>query len=99
MTKAFAKKLFAFPDYYPAILMLYYDNNKLYVFTWSKDIAKGLVDVFIYSQEGKFIEAKTIHSQLIPGEIQGYPSVIKDGYYYQLIENDDEEWELFREKI
>lgn len=92
---AFKDRL-AFPDYYPEILNIYIDDNKLYVLTWKRQ--GDSFEFYIFDIKGKLLKR-----QFIPFAFQNailpYPFAIHGGKLYQVVENEDEEWELHISKI
>ncbi len=66
-------------------------DGKIYIITNNKN-PKGY-DSFIYSTEGKLL--KRLPLQIMDRDIlELYPFAIKDGKLFQLVENDDESYEL-----
>lgn len=81
-----------FPDYFPAILNFFIDDNKIYVITWN--LQKDKVEFYIHALDGKLLKKQFVNFAFIEGTFQAYPVNFKNGKLYQLIENEDEEWEL-----
>lgn len=88
-----------FPDNFPVIADFFVDDidgGIIYVKTWKRE--KGTNEFFTYDLNGKFI--KRI---LIPikneTDISSYPTTVKNGVLYQLVENEKEEWEFHASKI
>ncbi len=90
------KDRLAFPDYFPEILNFFIDDNKIYVATWKWENDK--IEFFIFDMKGKVLKHLFIPF-VFQNALQPYPAVIKGGKLYQLIENDDEEWELHVTKV
>ena len=67
------------------------DNDKLYVMTWKFE--NGKFETFEYDKNGKFFRKFFIQVAIMEG-IEPYPMNVKDGLLYQLIENEDENWDL-----
>ena len=80
-----------FPDYFPEIFNFFIADNKIYISTWKWENEK--IEFFIYGLKGKLLKHLFIPF-VFQNALQPYPAVIKNGKLYQLIENDDEEWEL-----
>jgi len=85
------KSRISFPDYFPEIFNFFIADNKIYISTWKWKNEK--IEFFIYSLKGKLLKHLFIPF-VFQNALQPYPAVIKNGKLYQLIENDDEEWEL-----
>lgn len=67
-------------------------DNKVYIRTYRE--VKGESEFFIFTIEGKLLKRV-----MLPVEekdaLESYPFTIKDGKFYQLVENEQtEEWEL-----
>lgn len=98
-TKSFAdeiKKRAKFPEYYPAILNLYASGGLIYVMTynWEGDN----IEFLVFNTNGKFVK-KVFIPFVMKSAFRAFPWSIKNKKLYQLIENDDEEWELIEVKI
>ncbi|UCH92564.1 MAG: hypothetical protein JSV88_20020 [Candidatus Aminicenantes bacterium] len=98
------KDMVKIPSTYPVIrsrIGLEYDYNKgnqrLYVITWNK---KGTENVcLLYDLAGKFLEKVYIEMQSAT-PILPFPFIIRNGKFYQLVENEDTgNWELFVSEI
>jgi hypothetical protein len=86
-----------FPDYFPAIRNYYAADGKLYVFTYKENNNKS--EVFLFDMKGTFLK-KLFVPCLYMSPVDEYPAAIKDGKFYQLVENEDtEEWELHINRI
>ncbi|MCK4761200.1 MAG: hypothetical protein KAW12_03305 [Candidatus Aminicenantes bacterium] len=86
------KKMIKFPDYFPAILIHYVDNNKIYIVTYLEENEK--YETFIYNTDGKFIKRVFLPIKYI-SVVQSNPLAFKDNKLYELIENEEtEEWEM-----
>lgn len=80
-----------FPDYLPILRNLTVSDAKIYVLTYKNKDKKR--EFFILDLEGKPIKKVMLPlPEMNPLEI--YPYTIKNNKLYQLIENDNEEWEL-----
>lgn len=83
-------------DYWPAIMAFLTDGEKLYTPTWH--IKESKILFFIFDAEGK--EVKNLYIPFtFRNAFQPFPFAIDNGKLYQLIENEDEEWELHISKI
>ncbi|MCK4766300.1 MAG: hypothetical protein KAW12_29160 [Candidatus Aminicenantes bacterium] len=90
------KNRLSFPDYYPEFLDIYLDDNKLYAATWKREGDK--LEFYIFDIKGKLLKR-----QFIPFTFQDamrpFPFAVKSGKLYQVVENEDEDWELHISKI
>jgi len=90
------KKMLKFPQYFPAVRAYNVADNKVYVLSYKKKDKKS--EMYIYDLKGTYLSRV-----LLPlaewDDILCYPYTIKDGTLYQLIENEDETWELHKHKI
>jgi hypothetical protein len=93
----FLKNRLEFPDYFPEILNFFIDVNKIYVATWKWE--KDKIEFFIFDLKGKLLKHQFISFALQEDGMTPYPPAIKDGKLYQLIENEEEDWELHVSKI
>jgi hypothetical protein len=92
-----AKNFIIFPkDHWPAIISLISADEKLYVPTWN--IKDNKIEFFIYDAEGNELGHKYIPFAF-RNAFQPFPFTIDKGKIYQVIENEDEEWELHISKI
>ena len=85
------KDRLAFPDYFPEILSFFIADNKIYVATWKWENKR--IEFFIFDLKGK-LEKNIFIPFAFQDALRPYPAAIKNGKLYQLIENDEEEWEL-----
>jgi hypothetical protein len=89
------KERVVFPEYFPTIRDLKYDyyggNEKIYVVTWRKKNMDP--ECFVFDTNGKFIK-KAFLPIKEENAVRFYPYQVKDGNIYQLIENDNADWEL-----
>lgn len=95
--EVFFKKNLAFRDYFPAIQFFDVDNGKIYFITYLKE--DGKYEMFVYNKKGTFIKRIFIpfyfRNAIQPGALK-----FKDGCFYNLVENDEEEvWELHKFKV
>lgn len=86
------KNILEFPEYFPAILNFFIDDNKIYAATWN--LQKDKVEFFIFDLKGNLLKQKFIAIKFQEDSITPFPVTVKNGKLYQLIENEDEEWEL-----
>lgn len=90
------KQFMRFPDFFPKLRDYFVTDSRLYVVPYEK--APGKSKFFIFDSNGVFIEKRP--SKLKEKNIfEFYPYCIHDGMLYQLVENDNEEWELVIKKI
>lgn len=92
--KAFADEIIKrqrYPDYYPAILGLYNNGKNLFVMThrWEGNN----IEFMVFDPQGNFIQQLFIPFKM-KSLYRGYPWDIKGDRFYQLIEDEDEEWQL-----
>lgn len=88
------KEMFAFPKYYPEIMMIQMPEDILTVYTWKRRDEQS--EIYFYDSKGKFIKKRFVPIKLKTGRgIEPYPAAIHNWKLYQIIENDEEEcWEL-----
>lgn len=86
------KSRISFSDYFPEIFNFFIADNKIYISTWKWENEK--IEFFIYGLKGKLLKHVFIPF-VFQNALQPYPAAIKNGKLYQLIENENEEWELF----
>ena len=91
------KNMITFTEYFPAIQSFWADHENIYIQTYlEKD---GKYEFFVYDHNGKFLKRLLLPVYYRDG-INLFPTAVKNNFFYQLIENEDEEvWELHREKI
>ncbi len=87
----------AYPDHYPAIRTFLVSDGKVYVLTYKKD-KNGACELFILGTGGELIK-KTALPVKEMNIFRPFPFTISDSKLYQLIETDDEKWELHINKI
>lgn len=87
----FFKERAVFPDYWPAVASIFPSGDILYVMTFKRE--GDAYEVFALKMDGTLVSRKMIPFRFRT-PLQPYPSNVVDGKLYQLIENDDEEWEL-----
>ena len=84
-------KPFRFPDAFPAVRDIKVSDGKVYIFTFGRE--KGKCSGKIYSTNGEFI--RNFKVSLVGKDIIDlYPFEVFNGKIYQLLENEDEDWEL-----
>jgi hypothetical protein len=86
-----------FPDYFPPISSFFIDNNKVYAGTYN--LQGDTLEFYIFSLKGKLLKKQFVTFSFIEGSLQPYPLTMKNGKLYQLIENEEEEWELHVSKF
>ena len=90
------KHRLAFPDYFPEIGNFQVTDNKIYVSTWK--VENGSNEWFIFDLQGKLLKRLFVPIVfLMP--LEPYPYTVKNGKLYQLIETEDEQWELHAHEI
>lgn len=92
--KPFAEEILKrqrYPDFYPAILGLYDNGDYLFVMTYMWEGSN--IEFMIYDRKGKFIKQLFIPFKM-KSIFRAFPWSIKGDKFLQLIENEDEEWEL-----
>ncbi|MEN8222446.1 MAG: hypothetical protein ABFR36_04225 [Acidobacteriota bacterium] len=92
--KAFADEILKrqrYPKYYPSILGLYDNGINLFVMThrWEGNN----IEFLIFDPEGKYIQQLFIPFTM-KSLYRAYPWDIKGNRFLQLLENEDDEWEL-----
>lgn len=90
------KNRLAFPDYFPGIADFLVIDNKIYVSTWK--IEKNNNEFFIFDLKGKLMKRLFI-PMVFMMPLEPYPYTIKKGTFFQLIETEDEIWELHADDI
>jgi hypothetical protein len=86
----------AFPDYFPGIEDFQVTDNKIYVSTWK--VENGGNEWFIFDLQGKLLKRLFVPiAFLMP--LEPYPYTVKNDNLYQLIENENEQWELYANRI
>jgi hypothetical protein len=85
-----------FPDSFPAVRDLRVTDGKIYAITYKKQ--KDLTECFIFDTEGKFLQQVWLLLEET-NILNHYPFDIKNGKLYQLVENEDEVWELHISEI
>ena len=80
-----------FPEYFPAIRNFSIADDKIYVLTFKKEGNKS--EFIIFDLKGKLL--KKIMFPVVEMNAKHFsPYSIADGKFYQIIENEDETWEL-----
>jgi hypothetical protein len=85
------KHLLEFPEYYPDIRDFVIEDNRIYVYTHR--VENQGVEFFIFDLKGKLLKKRLVPIAL-ETTMQSYPFYIKHGKLFQVIENEEEEWEL-----
>ena len=80
-----------FPDEYPAIMAMFAAQDNLYVMTWKRKNEKN--EILILDATGK-LKKKIMLPVAYQNALRPAPFVIRDNQLYQLVENEDEDWEL-----
>jgi hypothetical protein len=93
----FLKNMITFGEDFPAIQVIYVDDQKIYIQTYMKK--EENYEFFIYDVNGKFLQRLFLPVTYM-NAIMHNPTTIKDNTLYQLIENEEEEnWELHAHPI
>jgi hypothetical protein len=85
------KGLLKFSEYFPVIRVFHVADDRIYILTYKED--KGKSEWLIMDMQGK-LEKKIFLPVSFMNVLDIYPYTIEGGKLYQLIENEDEEWEL-----
>jgi hypothetical protein len=85
------KQRMVFPKYFPAVVNIFVADDLLHLVTWKRD--KDRFEFFIYDCDGKFIKKMFVGFRMREA-LQPFPAAFNNRKVYQLIENEDEEWEL-----
>jgi hypothetical protein len=86
-----------FPGYFPVIKEFFADHGRIYVLTWNR--IQNRNEFFIYRMDGEFIERLMVPMQY-ESELTIYPTLVKEGFLYQLVEDDEsQEWVLTRRQL
>ena len=92
------KQRVRFPEFFPAIRDLIVDNSHIYLLTWRKKEQEH--EFFIFDLEGKLVKKTFVPLQDYDDGVALFPYSLKNNYFYQLIDNEEEEvWELQRFSI
>lgn len=85
-----------FPGYYPALRNMQINDGKIYTITFER--SNGKTKCLIFDLKGKLL--KKIDLDLKAMDIFAlYPFTIYNGNIYQLVESEDETWELYIDSI
>lgn len=91
-----AIKPILFPGYYPALRYMQINDGKIYAITYKGSSAK--TGCLIFDIKGKFL--KKVFLDLKAADLFAlYPFTIDNGNTYQLVETEDETWELHIDSI
>ena len=85
-----------FPEVLPALHQFRVADNRIYVLPYGKE--KGKNCFYIYDLNGKFVKKVAVQLQE-RNILEFFPYTIEKGKIYQLVETDDEEWELHIQSI
>jgi hypothetical protein len=85
------KGLLKFPGYFPVIRYFHVADDRIYILTYKED--KGKSEWLIMDMQGKLVK-KIFLPVSFMNVLDIYPYTVAGGKLYQLIENEDEEWEL-----
>jgi hypothetical protein len=85
------KERISFGEFYPALGELFFDGSDLIATTWKME--KTLTQVYRFAPDGRELGVL-----LLPlrnqAPLERFPLTVGNGRVYQLVENEDEEWEL-----
>jgi hypothetical protein len=84
-------KATTFPEYYPPVRHFTVDDGKVYVMTFKKEGDK--TEFLVFDIEGKLLK-KVMYPLKMQSEKDFFPYTIYKEKIYQLIENEDENWNL-----
>jgi hypothetical protein len=90
------KGLLKFPEFFPAIRTFHVADDCIYIMTYKKD--KGKSEWLIMDMQGKLVKKIFLPVSFI-NVLDIYPYTLESKQLFQLIENEDEEWELHMESI
>lgn len=91
----FLKNQITFKKYYPPIQEMAVDSNRIYVFTYT--LKEGKTECIVMDLQGKEIKRVYVPYPQMYGMDFRFPSIVYQGNFYLLSENEDEEiWELHR---
>ena len=85
------KALFKYPSNFPAARSMRVTDNKIYILTNKREEGKN--EFVILDTGGKFLKKIMATFKNVNLRVP-YPFAISNGILYQLVENEDEEWEL-----
>lgn len=81
-----------FPDYFPAILNLFVVDDLINIVTWERKGEK--FKFYLFDTDWKLKDEVYVGFRM-QGVLNPYPATFRNGNLYQVVENDDEQWELF----
>lgn len=90
------KKFMKFPEVLPALRQLRVADSRIYVLPYGTKKDKNRF--YVYDLDGKFVKKITVPLRE-RNILELFPYTIEKGKIYQLVENDDEEWELHIQSI
>ncbi len=91
------KQRLEYPDQYPAIRTFLVENGFIYVITHKKN-KKGSSETLIFQTNGKFV-SKSFFPIEDMNIFRPYPFFISGSELFQLVETEDEKWELHINQI
>jgi len=86
----------SYAEFYPALAELYFDENDLIVTTWKQENKETVA--YRYRSDGQEAAALRLPVRN-QSPLERYPMTLGNGHLYQLVENEDEEWELIFTQI
>jgi len=87
----FIKDNAVYPSHWPSVASVFPEGDKLYVLTFKRE--KDSYEFFTFSKKGSMLKHQMLPIRFRTA-MQPYPTDIRGGKLYQILENDDEEWEL-----
>lgn len=91
------KEKITFSEYFPAILLFYAADNRIYILTYLEKDEQ--YETFVYGMDGRFIKSLFLPLTYKYG-LEISPHYFKNNRFYQLVENEKtEQWELHAERI
>ena len=87
------KDWFRFPDYLPIVRHFVVADQKIYILTYK--VEKEKFQFLVLDTDGKHLKTVFLPLNKEKDDVFGFtPFCIKNGILYQLIETEDDEWEL-----
>ena len=86
------EKQIKFPAVFPKVRFFNVADGKVYVLTYKKEGEKS--EFMVFTLEGKLVKRVMVPLVEMEMAVDYYPYTIKGGKLYQLVENQDEKWDL-----
>jgi hypothetical protein len=90
------KQSMQFPNFFPKMRDYFVTDSRLYIVPYEKNLSNPTV--YIFDCNGAFKQKRPLNLKE-KNIFEFYPYCIYDGKLYQLVENENEEWELVIEQI